>query len=154
MKGIWALVLANKAKDETDRRNAAAKASSRSSKGEHIPVNADGTKRTLVQLHLDARRMVRIDKLCHFLLLENEQIAGYLVLSLIQCLEYPDAFTCRRCVKIVHRVLETVAWVDRYTELLGYRMFSVAVKAILLSRSGWWGELCALNVLVFDFYRP
>lgn len=27
--------------------------------------------------------------MCHFLLLENEQIAGYLVLTLIQSLEYP-----------------------------------------------------------------
>ena len=67
----------------------------------------------------------------HFLLLENEQIAGYLVLTMIQCLEYPDAYTCRRCTRIVHRVLETAAWVDRYTELLGYRLLSVAVKAII-----------------------
>lgn len=135
LKGVWALVLANKAKDETDKRTAASKLlsgpKSRVSIEGSGPVNADGTKRTLVQLHLDARKMVRLNKLCHFLLLENEQIAGYLVLTLIQCLEYPDAYTCRRCTRIVHRVLETVAWVDRYTELLGYRLFSVAVKAII-----------------------
>ena len=135
LKGVWALVLANKAKDETDRRTAASKLlsgpKSRVSIEGSGPVNADGTKRTLVQLHLDARKMVRLNKLCHFLLLENEQIAGYLVLTLIQCLEYPDAYTCRRCTRIVHRVLETVAWVDSYTELLGYRLFSVAVKAII-----------------------
>lgn len=43
-----------------------------------------GTSRTPVQLHLDARRLLRIDKMCHFLLLENESIAGYLVLSIVQ----------------------------------------------------------------------
>lgn len=135
LKGVWALVLANKAKDETDRKNAASKYLSGPKSGVSNegggPVNADGTKRTLVQLHLDARKMVRLDRLCHFLLLENEQIAGYLVLTLIQCLEYPDAYTCRRCTRIIHRVLETVAWVDRYTEILGNRLFSVAVKAIV-----------------------
>jgi hypothetical protein len=50
---------------------------------------------------------------------------------LIQCLEYPDAYSCRRCTRIIHRVLETVAWVDRYTDLLGHRLFSVVVKAII-----------------------
>jgi hypothetical protein len=122
LKGFWALVLANKAKDETDKKNDPSLVSG---------INADGSSRTLVQLHSDARRLLRIDKLCHFLLLENEQIAGYLVLTLIQCLEYPDAYSCRRCTRIIHRVLETVAWVDRYTELLGHRLFAVVVKAII-----------------------
>lgn len=133
LKGSWALVLANKAKEDAVKKNGAKQFSgpkSQLSVGSG-PTNADGTKRTLARLHLDARKLLRIDKLCHFLLLENEQIAGYLVLTLIQCLEYPDAYTCRRCTRLVHRVLETVAWVERYTELLGYRLFAVAVKAII-----------------------
>jgi len=135
LKGGWALVLANKAKEEQagkkndySKLNFGPKSQICVTSG---PTNADGTKRTLAQLHVDARKIHRIDKLCHFLLLENEQIAGYLVLTMIQCLQYPDAYTCRRCTRIVHRTLETVAWVDRYTELLGYRLFSVAVKAII-----------------------
>ncbi|KAL9188652.1 hypothetical protein ACHAXT_007030 [Thalassiosira profunda] len=133
LKGGWALVLANKAKDEQAKKDPYKLMSgpkSRISDGKG-PTNADGTKRTIAQLHLDARRMLRIDKLCHFLLLENEQVAGFLVLTIIQCLEYPDAYTCRRCARLVHRVLETVAWVERYTELLGHRLFSIAVKAII-----------------------
>ena len=67
LKGIWALVLANKAKDETDRKNVASKLlsgpKSRVPNESGGPVNADGTQRTLVQLHLDARKMVRLDKL-------------------------------------------------------------------------------------------
>jgi hypothetical protein len=122
LKGVWALVLAKKAKEESDKRSDPTLVAG---------VNADGSSRTIVQIHSDARRLVRINKLCHFLLLENEQIAGFLVLTLIQCLEYPDAYSCRRCARIIHRVLETVAWVDRYTELLGYRLFSVVVKAVI-----------------------
>jgi len=134
LKGGWALVLANKAKEEQAKKNDPSKLSSGPKSGiisTNGPTNADGTERTVLQIHLDARKLNRIDKLCHFLLLENEQIAGYLVLTLIQCLQYPDAYTCRRCTRIVHRVLENVAWVDRYTEMLGYRLFSVAVKAII-----------------------
>lgn len=37
-----------------------------------------------MQLHLDARKLLRIEKMCHFLLLENESIAGYLVLTIVQ----------------------------------------------------------------------
>jgi hypothetical protein len=122
LKGVWALVLANKAKEESDKKSDPTLVAG---------VNADGSSRTLVQIHSDARRLLRIDKLCHFLLLENEQIAGFLVLTLIQCLEYPDAYSCRRCARIIHRVLETVAWVERYTELLGHRLFSVVVKAVI-----------------------
>ena len=140
LKGSWALVLANKAKEEAAKKSVSSSKSSSGPKsqlsdGSGALTNADGTKRTLVQVHIDARKMLRIDKLCHYLLLENEQIAGYLVLTLIQCLEYPDAYVCRRCTRIVHRVLETVASVERYTELLGHRLFSIAVKAIILGEN-------------------
>jgi len=154
LKGGWALVLANKAKEEAAKRNDPLKSASgpKSRLSENGPTNADGTKRTLVQLHLDARKLLRIDKLCHFLLLENEQIAGYLVLTLIQCLEYPDAYTCRRCTRIVHRVLEAVAWVDRYTELLGYRLFSVAVKAIITEPKWMVGIEWDMINIIRDIY--
>lgn len=134
LKGVWALVLANKAKEEASKKNVAK--STRGPKSRVVndnkgPSNADGTKRTVAQRHIDSRFLNRIDKLCHFLLLENEQIAGYLVLTVIQCLEYPDAYTCRRCTRVVHRILEAVAWVERYTEILGSRLFSVAIKTIV-----------------------
>ena len=112
LKGSWALVLANKAKEEQAmKRNDLSKLTSgprNQIKSDGGPVNADGkalqlyifylglyyvftnslklsgTSRTPVQIHLDARRLLRIDKMCHFLLLENESIAGYLVLSIVQ----------------------------------------------------------------------
>mmetsp|Transcript_6441 Transcript_6441/g.14540 ORF Transcript_6441/g.14540 Transcript_6441/m.14540 type:complete len:337 (-) Transcript_6441:717-1727(-) len=156
LKGGWALVLANKSKEDALKKNGSKQAQSSGPKSQFSdgsgPTNADGTKRTLVRLHLDARKLLRIDKLCHFLLLENEQIAGYLVLTLIQCLEYPDAYTCRRCTRIVHRVLETVAWVDRYTELLGYRLFSVAVKAIITEPKWMVGIEWDMINIIRDIY--
>jgi len=135
LKGDWALVLANKAKDEALKKSEPTKSSSnpkdqinsngiQPSKSSHDPESQ-------INAHLSARKMLRISKLCHFLLLENEQIAGFLVLTLIDCLQYPDAYTCRRCTRIIHRVLENVAWVNRYTEMLGYRLLFVAVKAII-----------------------
>eukprot|EP00970_Alexandrium_tamarense_P003318 scaffold529_cov196-Alexandrium_tamarense.AAC.14 len=131
LKGGWALVLANKAKEDQAAKSAKHSQGPKTRLSGEGPTNADGTTRSPVQQHLDARKMLRIDKLCHFLLLENEQIAGALVVTIVQSLGYPDAYTCRRCTKIVHRILENVAWVDRYTELLGYRLFSVAVKALI-----------------------
>lgn len=155
LKGGWALVLANKAKEEAaGKKNDSSRLTSgpKSRILDGSVVNADGTKRTIVQLHLDARKLLRIDKLCHFLLLENEQIAGYLVLTLIQCLEYPDAYTCRRCTRIVHRVLETVAWVERYTELLGHRLFSIAVKAIITEPKWMVGIEWDMINIIRDIY--
>ena len=74
LKGGWALVLANKAKEEqavkkNDPHRLTSGPKSRISDG--CAVNANGTKRTLVQLHLDARKLIRIDKLCHFLLVSQ-----------------------------------------------------------------------------------
>lgn len=105
-------MLANKAKEEQAvRRNDPSKLTAgprnQISQGDG-PVNADGkdsapyasryvlhisfltchtepgTSRTPVQLHLDARKLLRIDKMCHFLLLENELIAGHLVGTIVQ----------------------------------------------------------------------
>lgn len=177
LKGVWALVLANKAKEEASKKNVAKSTrgpKSRVVNGNKGPLNADGTKRTgrrraflfcrphishadiysfsVAQRHIDARFLNRIDKLCHFLLLENEQIAGYLVLTVIQCLEYPDAYTCRRCTRVVHRILETVAWVERYTEILGSRLFSVAIKTIVTEPKWAVGTEWDVINIVRDIY--
>ena len=77
----------------------------------------------------------------HFLLLENETIAGYLVLSIAECLGYPYAYTCRRCIAISHRILENVAWVDRYTQLLGQQMFSNAIRVTVAEQKWMVGKL-------------
>jgi hypothetical protein len=134
LKGDWALTLANLSKEEqASKRNDY----SRPMKGPPNQfteglINADGTPRKKNQSAIDARKLARISAMCHFLFLEHEQIAGFLTLTVIQCLEYPDAYTCRRITRICHRCLETAAWHPRYTELLGSRMFSVAVKNIVM----------------------
>jgi exportin-5 len=95
------------------------------------PVNADGTLRDENRVAVDARRLLRISTLCHFLFLEDEALAGSITLCIIQCLEYPDAYACRRCIRICHRILETVAWSTRYTPLLANQMFLIATKNIV-----------------------
>merc|ERR1712083_268406 len=83
---------------------------------------------------------------------EDETIARSLVFSIIQCLEYPDAYTCRRSIKICHRTLETVAWVDHYTELLGNHMLSTAVKVIITEPKWMVGLEWEMINLVRDIY--
>uniref|UniRef100_A0A7S2YM48 Uncharacterized protein n=1 Tax=Entomoneis paludosa TaxID=265537 RepID=A0A7S2YM48_9STRA len=94
-------------------------------------LNADGSPKSEMQASIDARKLMRINGISHFLLLENEGIAGNLSLAVIQCLGYPDAYTVRRITKICHRVLETVAFAPQYTELLAGQMFNQAVKNIV-----------------------
>jgi hypothetical protein len=137
LKGDWALVLANMAKEDDPKKKSGD--GPQSSKG--IPnrfivgdggkVNADGTPRNANHAALDARKLKRINALNHFLFLENETVAGYLTLTIIQCLGYPDTYTCRRITRICHRVMETVAWHPRYTDLLGRRMLASATKNIV-----------------------
>ena len=135
LKGDWALVLANIAKEETAVKK---NDSSRLTTGppnryidEGTLVNADGTPKLENQALLDARKLLRINGLCHFLLLESESIAGNLTLTVVQCLGYPDAYTCRRTTRICHRILETVAWSPQYSHLLGQQMFTQVVKNIV-----------------------
>ena len=47
------------------------------------PRNADGTPRTINQPAIEARQLQRINKICHYMLLEDERIAGALVVSLV-----------------------------------------------------------------------
>ena len=129
LKGDWALVLAYQSKEEQAKKINMGPQSKPNPGG---PINADGTPRTQAQSGLDARKKLRIEKLPHFLFLENEAIAGNLTLTLIQCMGYPDAYTCRRVTKICHRVLEVAAWAPHYANLLGNQMFTQAVKNIVL----------------------
>jgi exportin-5 len=156
LKGEWALVLANVAKEEQARRK---NDDSRLSTGpstrftdDGINVNADGTPRMADQDVLDAKRLLRINGLAHFLLLENEHIAGNLCLLVIQCLGYPDAYTCRRITKICHRVIETTSWTPQYSQLLGQSMFQQAVKNIVTEPKWMVGMEWAMINVARDIY--
>ena len=156
LKGDWALVLAYQAKEEQALKQsnsfkmaAGPKTRPNSCGG---PINADGSSRGEAQAGLDARKFLRINAMCHFLFLENEAIAGNLTLAIIQCMAYPDAYTCRRVTRICHRILETVAWAPQYTNLLGSRMFTQAVKNIVTEPKWMVGiEWDMINV-VRDIY--
>mmetsp|Transcript_23382 Transcript_23382/g.34894 ORF Transcript_23382/g.34894 Transcript_23382/m.34894 type:complete len:1349 (-) Transcript_23382:172-4218(-) len=153
LKGEWGLVLANQAKEEQAvKKNDPSKLKSgprtRFNDQEGRRVNADGTPRSENDIAIEARKTLRINSMCRFLLLENEKIAGFLVLTVIQCLGYPDVYTCRRCARICHRILETVSWNEQYTDLLGNKMFSIVVKAIVTEPKWMVGlEWDMINVL-------
>jgi exportin-5 len=158
LKGDWALVLANLSKEEqaTKRGDATKLATGPRNRflqhDENSEVNADGTLKTPHQSGIDARKMLRINGLCHFLLLENERIAGSLTVAVIQCLSYPDAYTCRRITKICHRIIETVAWSPQYCQLLSQQMFTLAIKNIVTEPKWMIGiEWDMINV-VRDLY--
>ena len=156
LKGDWNLVLANLARDEQAlKKNDTSVLETRPNtkmKNYSGPVNANGSRRSKFYKAIEARKLLRINKLGHFLLLENEAIAGYLVLSIAECLGYPDAYTCRRCIAISHRILETVAWVERYTKLLGEQMFSNAVRVTVAEQKWLVGIEWDMINLIRDMY--
>eukprot|EP00535_Pseudo-nitzschia_heimii_P013747 CAMPEP_0197199492 /NCGR_PEP_ID=MMETSP1423-20130617/33909_1 /TAXON_ID=476441 /ORGANISM="Pseudo-nitzschia heimii, Strain UNC1101" /LENGTH=1261 /DNA_ID=CAMNT_0042653349 /DNA_START=1042 /DNA_END=4828 /DNA_ORIENTATION=+ len=132
LKGEWALVLANVAKEnESHQSNKKGPPTSRLIVADGGKVNADGTPRKANQAALDARKVKRLHALNHFMLLEDETIAGFLTITVIQSLSYPDTYTCRRITRICHRILETVAWHPRYTDILGRRMLAAITKNIV-----------------------
>ena len=132
LKGEWALVLANLAKEsECHQTNKKGPPTSRLIVADGGKVNADGTPRKSNQTAIDARKVKRIHALNHFMLLENETVAGFLTLIVIQSISYPDTYTCRRITRICHRILETVAWHPRYTDLLGRQMLTAITKNIV-----------------------
>eukprot|EP00533_Pseudo-nitzschia_delicatissima_P009220 CAMPEP_0116104504 /NCGR_PEP_ID=MMETSP0327-20121206/14491_1 /TAXON_ID=44447 /ORGANISM="Pseudo-nitzschia delicatissima, Strain B596" /LENGTH=1505 /DNA_ID=CAMNT_0003596761 /DNA_START=256 /DNA_END=4773 /DNA_ORIENTATION=- len=131
LKGEWALVLANLAKENESQSNKKGPPTSRLIVADGGKVNADGTPRKANQAAIDARKVKRIHALNHFMLLENEAIAGNLTLTVIESLAYPDTYTCRRITRICHRILETVAWHPRYTDVLGRRMLAAITKNIV-----------------------
>lgn len=157
LKGEWALVLANLSKEETNSKRNDSFTTNKQNKGPpnrlyEGHVNADGTPKSQNQAAIDARKLGRISAMCHFLFLEHEQIAGFLTLTVIQCLSYPDAYTCRRITRICHRILETAAWHPRYTEILGQRMMSAAVQNLVTEPKWMVGiEWDMINV-VRDIY--
>ena len=156
LKGEWALVLANYAKDEQARKkNDEASLSSGPNtrfNDEGVKLNADGTPRTPDQDAVDARKLLRINGLAHFMLLEDEHVAGNLSLLVIQCLGYPDAYTCRRITKICHRVLETTAWAPHYSQLLGQSMFQQAVRNIVTEPKWMVGLEWSVITVARDIY--
>ena len=156
LKGDWALVLANQSKDDQAVRSGdKMKVSSNQTipvRDDDRPINADGTPRTAIHIAIDARKNLRIQKLCHYLLLDEANVAEPLVLAVIDLLQYPDAYTCRRCTKLGHRILETVAWADYYTEILGNRLFSMLVRAIIAEPKWMVGIEWELINLIRDIY--
>jgi len=153
LKGEWALVLANQSKeDQAVKRNDASRLttgpSTKTKPTDGGPVNADGTPRSKYHLAIEARKTLRIRELCRFLLLGDESIAGFLVLAVFQCLAYPDAYTCRRCTRICHRILEAVAWADHYTRPLVDHMFRNAVRVVVTEPKWMVGlELEMINLV-------
>jgi hypothetical protein len=82
-----ALVLATQSKEEQAvKKNDPSKLSSgpKSRINHGGVVNADGTPRLENQTAVDARKSLRISGICHFMLLEDERVAGHLTLSVIQ----------------------------------------------------------------------
>jgi hypothetical protein len=154
LKGDWALVLANIAREEQANRanDNLLKSQGPRNRFSEGQVNADGTPKSINQAAIDARKLRRISAMCHFLFLENEQVAGSLTVTAIQCLTYPDAYTCRRMTRICHRILEAVAWHPRYTELLGSRMMSAAVKNIVTEPKWMVGIEWEMINIVRDIY--
>ncbi|KAL7566569.1 hypothetical protein ACA910_000637 [Epithemia clementina (nom. ined.)] len=157
LKGDWALVLANRAKEEqaSKRNDTSTLFTGPKSKiymDDGKELNADGTPKSEHQSSIDARKLMRINGLCHFLLLENESIAGNLTLTVIQSLGYPDEYTVRRITKICHRILETVAFSPQYTDLLGRQMFSQAIKNIVTEPKWMVGLEWSMINIVRDIY--
>lgn len=155
LKGEWALVLANQAKEEQAARKSDPSKLNSGPKTSLIgdgPVNADGTPRNKNQVSLEMRINLRIHKLCQFLLSEDDRVAGPLVLTIIQCMNYPDAYTCRRCTRITHRVAETTASIEQYAHILGYRLFAVVVKAIVTEPKWMVGIEWDMMALLRDLY--
>lgn len=78
------MVLANLAKEEQTKKKDNGKQGGPKTKPVEGVVNADGTPKLENQVAIDARKRLRIDKLCHFMLLEDERVAGNLTASVIQ----------------------------------------------------------------------
>jgi hypothetical protein len=156
LKGEWALVLANAAKDDQARKKnddtSLLSGPITRFNDDGAKLNADGTPKTADQESIDARKLLRINGLAHFLLLENEHIAGNLSLLIIQCLGYPDAYTCRRITKICHRIIETTAWTPQYSQLLGQSMFQQAVRNIVTEPKWMVGMEWSMINVVRDIY--
>lgn len=115
-------------------------------------LNADGTPRGENEAAIEARKTLRINEMCRFILLADERVAYSLASAVVDALEYPDAYTCRRCTKICHRILEACAWDARYTQLIGSRMFGKAVKAIVTEPKWMVGIEWDMINLIRDIY--
>lgn len=150
-------MLANQAKEEQAvKKGNASKLSSgpisRINNDNATRLNADGTPRGENEAAIEARKTLRINEMCRFILLADERVAYSLASAVVDALEYPDAYTCRRCTKICHRILEACAWDARYTQLIGSRMFGKAVKAIVTEPKWMVGIEWDMINLIRDIY--
>jgi len=151
LRGEWALTLANIAKEfDTAKRGGNAKPVVNSKHIANANVNADGTVRDGNSAISEARNVVRIDALASYLL-TTDAVAGPVVMTTIACLSYPDAHTCRRAIKISHRILETCASEVKY-EAIFAQMFEACIKNILMEQRWMAGCEWDLIALVRDIY--
>jgi len=153
LSGSWALTLANVAREsERNRKNVlAAQNGSKVSDG----LNADKTKKHYdpqVAKHIESIHINRIDSLQRFMLVENETIAKALIDTTIDCLTFPDAHTCRRAAKICHRIIEHTAHLEKYTSILGERMFVNCVKNVVFEPKWMCGSEWDVIALIRDIY--
>ncbi len=153
LRGDWALTLANIAKEQDSTK--------KGKKQDRIPPNsksgmnaqshnADGTARTADHKIIEARHLTRIDALAHYLLTE-QSVAGPIVQTIFTCLAVPDAHTCRRAVKICHRILENCAHLPMYENILS-DMFKVCINNIVQEQKWMVGCEWDYIALARDFY--
>ena len=151
-----ALVLANISKEEQASRNPSKSANIPKSvfglNDSSVRLNANGTRCNANHDALEARQLARINALCHYLVVEDSGIANNLISSLIYCIDYPDGYSSRRCIKMLHRVLETAVSYPQFTELLARQLFSAIIKSIVTEPKWMVGMEWDMISLVRDIY--
>ena len=143
--------MANLSREEQTAKNSS-KSRYGYEKHQNQRLNVTGTPRTPGQEALEARKLARINALCHYLLVEDTTIAGILLPTIIQCIEYPDAHAARRCVRMCHRIIETVVSYQQYTELISRQLFTTIVKALVTEPKWMVGMEWDMISLVRDIY--
>jgi hypothetical protein len=114
-------------------------------------VNADGTIKNKDSDLTEKRNLARIDQIARFLLRDNESVAGPIVMTSIALLTYPDAHTCRRAIKICHRILEVCATNAKYENIFA-QMYETVIKNVLLEPMWISGCEWDLIALARDIY--
>ncbi|GMH80393.1 hypothetical protein TL16_g08529 [Triparma laevis f. inornata] len=155
LKGEWALTLANIAKENDSRKKNNNVMNSKVSPGigytkTNMKTNADGTIRTPDHVHSEALQLLRIDAMSQYLT-QEESVAGPVVMTVINCLKYPDAHTNRRAIKICHRILESTVHLLKYENILG-TMFQTCAQQIVSEPKWMVGVEWDIIALLRDLY--
>ncbi|GMH73757.1 hypothetical protein TrST_g13794 [Triparma strigata] len=155
LKGEWALTLANIAKENDTRKKNNNVMNSKVAPGigytkTSMKTNADGTVRTPDHVHSEALLLLRIDAMSHYLT-QEESVAGPVVMTVINCLTYPDAHTSRRAIKICHRILESTVHLPKYENILG-KMFQTCAQQIVSEPKWMVGVEWDIIALLRDLY--